>query len=69
MDLQTSAVCRLALVIRLREETGRGSLDYTVMSFWDAQNARNFLGIRGTVMFWRRCLPSDLFSMKVSACW
>ena len=33
MDLQTSAVCRLALVIRLRAETGRGSLDYTVIEF------------------------------------
>jgi len=69
MDLQTSAVCRLALVIRLREEIGRGSLDYTVMSFWDAQNARNILDIRGIVMVWRRVLPLNLFLMKVSACW
>jgi len=35
----------LALVIRLGAEIGRGSLDYTVMSFRDAQNARNFLDI------------------------
>jgi hypothetical protein len=45
MDLETSAVCRRALVITLRAETGRGNLDYTVMSFWDAQNERNFFDI------------------------
>jgi hypothetical protein len=38
-------IFRVALVISLRTETGRGSLVNTVMSFWVAQNERKFWDI------------------------
>lgn len=66
----TSTVCELALVIRLREEVGRGSLDYTVNEFLGCTKCEEFLGhTRDCDVLGGDVYRRIYFFMKVAACW